>query len=241
MQKKPALNHQAILAIDTVVREVERHYQQPMDLELVYNPTLKTIYVVQARPIVHSSKIAHPSYLASSFAHPIFAKASPGRPELVEGKSENYIPCTTICTGNNNVQKIISKQTIILAQTLNQALDRYNTMGPEKQKIQAVVIERNGQTTSHAAAIFRGEGILVVQTNNLQTLNSWLNKQTLHIYLDPQRQLIVQADTQTNLEIKSGFINHPIAAQVSLDESLGHITLSASIKTPPSSSYQELL
>lgn len=221
LHKKPTLDRKAILAIDSVVRAVENHYQKPMDLELVYDPSVKKIYVVQARPIVYSSKSAKPNYLA--------ANPDP----------ENSFTCTTICTGDNNVQKIISKRTIILAQTLNQALDRYNAMGSEKKTIQTVVIERNGQTTSHAAAIFRGEGILVVQTNNLQVLDTWLNNANKHIYLDAQRQIILQ--TNKDLKLTSGFFNHPVAAQVSLDESLINNPLPTPTEKETPFSFQELV
>lgn len=270
LQEKPTLDHLAVLAIDHVVRTVENHYQKPMDLELVYDPALKIMYVVQARPIVCPTKSTQPSYLDASpfdklrmsetnirgsggkIAHPeepssLSLSLSKGRrAELGVSKEAssltqtNSIPCITICTGNNNVQKITSKQTILLAQTLNQALDRYNAMGSEKKSIQAVIIERNGQTTSHAAAIFRGEGILVIQTKSLQPLASWLNNPNMHIYLDPQRQTIVHADKQTNLAIKTGFLNHPIAAHFSLDESLTN-NPQPTTDIPIASSYQELV
>ena len=63
LQRQPSLSKQAIKAIQLVAQAIHKAYNKPMDIELVYMPHEKKIYVVQARPL----KVArsNPSYITS--------------------------------------------------------------------------------------------------------------------------------------------------------------------------------
>ncbi len=71
LQKLPSLNKEAVLAVSKVSTLIASYYKKPMDIELVYLPSSKTIYIVQTRPLVFKPRQQSPSYLSDidQFTH----------------------------------------------------------------------------------------------------------------------------------------------------------------------------
>ena len=150
-----------------------------MDLEVVYMPENDTLYLVQARPLVVPKRTRQPSYL-----------------DLNGMDTIEKIPCTTITSHNYTSEQISFKQQVILSTTLEQALMTY-LQSSHKKIIKTVIVKQAPNTTSHAAATFRGEGISIIQSNHLRMLAEWLEKPLHILTIDPQQHLMVLTTNQT--------------------------------------------
>ena len=223
---KPTLTPPILRAIDNILRSVDLYYQKAMDLELVFQPRSKTVYLVQARPIVLSTQIRKPSYLKSI-------------------KECTTIPCIPVCSNSGQLQHITNQQQALTAQTLNAALDAYNNMGEQKQEVRAVIVAQEAEPTSHAAAVFRGEGKLVlklVNTHNFSQLEQILSKRTVSLYADSQRHCLAQSHEKlASPRICNGWLNHPLPELLTVDSSIRATKPTVLYDKYPTSSYMKLL
>jgi hypothetical protein len=212
LQKEPSLNKDTILAVSNASRKIDTFYKKRMDIELVYIPQEQTIYIVQARPLVFKPRKDQPSFIANP----------------KEFKLEDTLSFISIIPGDSSVQKITSKDQILIEPTLKDALDTYTKADKNfKSKIIAIFAEKEVDTTSHEAAVFRGDGKIVVQSRLNEKLESWLHESDVDILLDVQRGLVFDLSKSdfagqnleelfTKQEIKYGWVNYPLPMMVSV-------------------------
>lgn len=220
----PTLSLVSVKAIDHLLRTISFYYKKAMDLELVYEPKNNTIYLVQARPIVIAQK-ASPSYLESI-------------------TNCVTIPCIPVCSNGGSTVTISDKEQVLAASTLNKALNQYNELGKKKDLVRVIVVAQEAEPTSHAAAVFRGEGKLVLKLTNkatLATLDTMLNAQRIKLYADPQRHLLVHTKNNSNIPICNGWLNHPLPAHLTINETLHAQQPAVLYDKFPQHSYQQLL
>ncbi len=208
--KLPSLSRELQHHIRLVSKAIHDAYGEPMDIEWVYNPSKKTLYVVQARPIVQRYE-ATPGVVDRAS----MANVSKGR-MIVHRGGEPVI--------------ITNPNQLIQRRNLDSALKVF--LNPENRgKIKAIVVEEMGSALSHAACVFRENGIpvLVASPLNLETFST---KGTVAV-LDGQQGLIgtIQRDSfagkdpshigqalQEEGTLKPGWYKHPIGADESLQD-----------------------
>ncbi|KKQ33259.1 MAG: hypothetical protein US49_C0002G0154 [candidate division TM6 bacterium GW2011_GWF2_37_49] len=197
IQNVPALSADAVKAIKVIADAIQKFYNnEPTDIELVYMPQLKTVYLVQARPL-RSTSTFNPSYIKS-----------------IDGiAQEKIIKTQTILPADCACRKITNKNQVLIAPSLNDALETFIAPSFNKDQILAVVVKGNAETTSHAAAIFRGADKPVFQTQDIEKFSSWIEKEGSVVTIDAQRELISCADST---EIVTGWFTHPMPKKVSI-------------------------
>ena len=208
----PSLRKESAIAIHKVTKAIASFYEKAMDIELVYMPSTKTIYVVQARPIVYKKNNKAPSYFTN----------------ITQFKSESSTKIMTIIPGDAAVEKITDKSEIIVADTLDKARILY-TSGSHilRTQVKAVVVSKNVDATSHAAAVFRGDGKIVAQTTEVGSIEKILKRTPLDLYLDPQRGLLLDLsqgefagksldELFQKRELQQGWLNYPIPLLLSV-------------------------
>jgi phosphoenolpyruvate synthase/pyruvate phosphate dikinase len=228
IQNVPALEKNLLLAIKKISSKIQAHYGCPMDLELICWPQRNRIYIVQARPIVVGRKRGMEVIKVNAS----FLK-----------KFDEYrkYSCTVAHTAGATVKKISNSSQIIVAETLDQALTTYNAGG--RKNIQAIVVEQKAEPMSHAAAIFRGEGIIVVKCRQAKQLKKWLYGKGKIIFIDPQQKIIVKKSTsQENLQIEKGWIEYPLLDCISIISKRKDPCLASNLQDYfPEKSYKELI
>lgn len=189
----PALSEQALSAINIIAKHIQALYDQPMDIELVVDHD--TVYLVQARPITDDQK--NPHYITS----------------LDTVNAESIIEGTAVCVADASVRHIKNKNELIVAQTLDDALNIFNNPTNEHHhETKAVIVAGYAESTSHAAAEFRGAGIPILIAQNTVQIEQWV-EQGLELMLDVQRECVVLA---LDLPISKGWFSHPLPNKVSI-------------------------
>lgn len=197
MQDKPALSEKALSAINIIAKHIQKLYDQPMDIELVVDQD--TVYLVQARPITDDQK--NPHYISSLGT---VASAS-----IIEG--------SVVCVADASVRLIKNKSELIVAQTLDDALNIFNNpANGQRNETKAVIVAGHAESTSHAAAVFRGAGIPIFIAYNVAQIEQWV-EQGLELMLDVQRECVVQA---SGLPVSKGWFSHPLPNKVSISNKL---------------------
>lgn len=222
IRNKSSLEKDVLKALSKLGDQVESYYGKRMDLELVYHPKDKTIYVVQARPLVFPALAESPSYISKNI------KIDPA----------NQIDLTPIDLGSGAVQGINAGGEVLVASTLEDAVGIYASAeyakpGYDSQKsrralLKAVIVESGADATSHAAATFRGDGKTIYVTTKMAKLKSWLAIYNLHILLDGQRETAIldkenlyryQSEEQLflNRTLIRGWLNYPLPRRVTVE------------------------
>jgi len=211
-QKEPALDTQAQRAIHHIVMALESAYGQPMDVELVTDPTKKIIYLVQARPIVYEAQKVQPVYVADTVT---FDKA-------------NAITCKKIYE-TGTVYRLKPSDLLVadnLEGALTSVLDAESKKQPDPQ---VIVVKEPGAITSHAGATLAGKGIVLLQADETKPLSDLLAQKDAALLVDTQRGLIANigqdkrfagltdADLAKAGMLVVGRYNHPIPAVVTVD------------------------
>ncbi len=199
LQKMPALEEAQIQTLKMLADTLENYYQKPMDVEYVVDPATKTVYVVQARPIVHVLSADKPSY----WKDPSKIK------ETVSGSSIGVA---------GGVLRVVTKSSeCIIAATLPLALKKYQEDATDKPSIKCVLIGEDAPATSHEATAFRSEGKPVMFLKGLSTIEEWLkNLGTETLVVDVQRELVMKLNKKIEKnDTIDGWINYPIPAVVS--------------------------
>lgn len=213
IQNQPSLNTETVLAISKASGFIDSFYKKRMDIELVYLPVDKTVYIVQARPLVFKPRKDNPSYISNT--------------SLFD--TRHTMQFITIVPGDAAVQLIAQKEQILIAMTLSEALEKYKKGTKDlKSKLIAVIAEKEVDTTSHEAAVFRGDGKIVLQSKNNDSLENWLeNEDGIEILIDVQRGLAVNlmesefagkplAQLFEDRVVKDGWTNYPLPMRLSV-------------------------
>ena len=192
----PSLNGETAQAIAQAGRVIEKHYKMPMDVEFVLIPQARTIYLVQARPIVAGEK--NPMYLDDVF---------------VSGKKA--MQCSKVGVGRAEVAIAASADGIMVYETLAQALNVYlQKKSDDRNAIKCVVVQQAPAATSHEATTFRSFNMPVMQHNNVGSVIGWLASQKGQIVVDPQRGLLLATDKEVVLV--NGWFESPLPRQLSV-------------------------
>lgn len=200
----PSLPARALASLSIVARQVEKFYGKPMDLELVIMPAEQTIYLVQARPIVMPKAQEAPRYLKDVQA---FAPAQ-------------LIPCTIINSNRGVLLEKLSAQNFLIASTLEKALTEFNELGEDKEDIKVIAVEEEAETTSHAAAVFRGEGKVIIRlAAGLKPLEDLMARPQAKLALSTQQGLLINLTDQpslTPMQLVEGLAAHPTNLPLSI-------------------------
>jgi len=210
IQNAMVIDEKVILAIKFVAQNIELHYGEPMDLELIYEPGSKTINLVQARPIPEVQNQIKPSYVSCEF--------------IKELEQKNVLRCSTVGAAGGMVQRVTNKNQILIADTLNEALKIYNSnlKDFDAKVIKVVVVKKEAESMSHAAAIFRGDGIAILLKEDLGKLKTLVNQENIDLIVDSQQEVIIDISSKKlkNLfevgVIKNGWTTHPLPEQISI-------------------------
>ncbi|KKQ49487.1 MAG: hypothetical protein US69_C0005G0045, partial [candidate division TM6 bacterium GW2011_GWF2_38_10] len=195
----PSLTGEAAQAIAQAGRVIEENYGQHMDVEFVLMPQTRTIYLVQARPIVAGEK--KPTYLTDSFIKDV--------PEM------QLMQCSKVGVGRAEVAVAESADGIMVHDTLLQALNVYlQKKSDERNAIKCVVVQQASAATSHEATMFRSFNMPVMQHNNVGHIHGWLTSQKGQIVVDPQRGLLLAIDEK--IAPVAGWFESPLPRQLSV-------------------------
>jgi len=211
---RPVLEPHAIAAMKQLATELETFYKKPMDVEFVIfkEKDKETIYIVQARPIVHNPDQPAPSYL--DFNNTIIR-------EMTSVRS------SAIGSGGGELKFITNNNQIVIKKTINAALSEYQERN-NKNKIKAVLIEENAPVTSHEATAFRSElKPVICIPDNFSDVEQWVKDSAAKILIDTQQQRIVQWNGEESFDLetfksnnnnfaKDGWINYPMAQRISV-------------------------
>ena len=171
--------------IAQVGRSIAAHYGMPMDIEFVYQPHDKILYLVQARPIPQDVK--H-KITPSAIAPENWAKIK--NDEKIE-----KIKANVITSASKTAKVINSADQVIHEKRIDMALKNYLEHPDLQNKIRAVLVKHEAPATSHEAAFFNAIGIPVLQVK-WHTLKSWLKAEKPLLIIDPQHQCVVNWASQ---------------------------------------------
>jgi hypothetical protein len=187
-----------------------------MDVEYVIlnEGKKKTIYIVQARPIVHDMKQQQPSYL--DLNHPIVQSLTKldGQAIGAAGGALRFI--------NGTAGSVVKKG-------IGEALSSYQSRD-NKNDVQAILIGKMAPATSHEATAFRSESKPVMAIEkDFDTLAGWAESEGAKLILDTQQQFVAQWKESFNPEqekiienfvdnnlAKKGWISYPLPQRISL-------------------------
>lgn len=214
LQNNPAVPLDIAQAIAKVGHLIEQHYGMPMDVEFVYHPKERVLYLVQARPIPKGDlKCVIPSSISPE--------------KLVEVKEKNeWCSAEVITPAGSAVQVITAPKELLICDNIGQALDSY--LQQKNSPVKAVIVRKMAPETSHEAAQFNAKAIPVMVVEDQAPLHEWQKQKQSAILIDPQRQQIINFKTndaqQNNLKqklyadgiIKDGFFKSPMGAQTTV-------------------------
>ncbi len=181
-------------AIHRIGQVIESYYNRPTDIELLVTKeegSFSTIHLVQARPI-HRSNSTEPTYLSSL------------------GNKKNVFFAETVVAAGCYVRFISTREECIFAKTLKEALEYFLFKIADKDRIKAIIVEREAEPNSHEASTFASLGKAVFCIKKRSPILEWNS-----FYLDPQQGAIVKADG--SIEYSQGFVTHPIPLRVSIE------------------------
>lgn len=179
---------------------LEHYYKYPLDVEFVIDKKSGIIYLVQARPIVHSEKLAEPSYLE----------------KLDQIPAKNILRGSTIGAAGGSVRKCSSDELIIM-DSIGKALNHYLSL-PDRQKIKGIIVGQMAPSTSHEATTFRGEAKPVIFIKDWQQVFEFIQAHKKLLF-SPQQGAIVGTSgvSEELLFEKKGWSSYPAPGIVSLE------------------------
>lgn len=215
--KSPALTKDALITLKKFAQALEKFYQGPMDVEFVVkeknDKQEPTIYIVQARPIVHKTDQALLSYLLNT--------------DKITDKVQGY----AIGVAGGAIRTVSSKDEIIMAETLGAALGVYQDTEKTKDtnKVQCIVINTPAPATSHEATTFRSEQkpIVCVDKESLGKIENWVAQEPVQLVISPQQGIVAKWSEETsvtellaepNAKAVKGWCNYPCPGLLSLSE-----------------------
>ncbi len=220
----PLLDQYTIRTIATLVESLESYFDHPVDVEMVYQQSSKTINMVQVRPAVQHTHNAS-SYLV---------KGS-------EALGQKYDISSITAIGNGAIESLDPSNTI-LASSLENAYQEFQTQPNASKHIKAVIVAcPRTNSLSHIAIQLASYGIKIVVVNDAsyQDLISHQKTNPLPWIMDVQQQQIIVPGSTINAKkiinnTLPGYAKHPAAGSWSLFSDLLPALPSHQIKTPPS-------
>src|SRR6202020_1533938 len=97
---------------------------------------------------------------------------------------------TCLGSGGGATITVTSKEQLIIANTLPEALSIFLSMKNKKQ-VQAVIVKTEPLATSHEATIFREGKVPVLWLTDLERVKQWSNKKPCSILVSPQQGVVV--------------------------------------------------
>jgi Pyruvate phosphate dikinase, AMP/ATP-binding domain len=177
LQYASALNEPQALYLHEFGKFLEDKYNKRMDIEFVYDMDSKSINVVQARAIPEGSrKTLEPSALSPEF--------------LSKNKLEEIKAGQVITPEVNKAAVITDLNQVIIAQTIEEALSKYNGLGKDAG-IRGVIVQNPAPDTSHEAGAFNSSAISVMQVADIERAKA-LFASSQPIVMDPQHCKIYQ-------------------------------------------------
>lgn len=191
--KQPVLRQQEIKALKLVADAIHKLYSKVMDIELILDRQKNTIFLVQARPLEGTSQF-NPSYME-------------------QFNASDSITGSTALPGDCQVKHITTENQILVAPTLDSALNIYNNPSFDKKQLEVIIVQEHAEPTSHAAAILRHAGKIVMVIPQPSVIESLLKNKTFSLFCDPQRGIIVNTPAAV---VKAGWFKHPIPQRLSV-------------------------
>lgn len=162
IQEKSAISPEIALKIKLIGKELENHYDIPLDIEFVYDPKSEILYLVQARPL--KKPLDNPSAIAPD-KFPTLKATCP------------MISIQSVATPEINSAKVLTKPSeAIICHDIAIALEIYLKDLRKSEAIKAVIIQEPAPATSHAAAQFKEMGIVVIQVADISQVDAWLKR-----------------------------------------------------------------
>jgi hypothetical protein len=187
-----SLNTAAIFALKDLAKRLEDYFGTPRDVEFVVDETAKTIYVVQARPIVNNPDLPDASYIN----------------DLSSIKKQPHFLGSAIGAAGGSV-RLCSKDETVIAKDLGSALSQYQDL-PSSQQVGCVIVGKSAPSTSHEATTFRGEAKPVIYFEGWREIEYWLQNPTTKILLSPQQHVVVKMEENQDLPaFAKGWVNYP--------------------------------
>lgn len=215
-QKQSVFNDDALESLAVVLKEIQNYYHKPMDVEFVINQEKKIIYLVQARPCKQPS---HQSITPTYFSSQVLEQCNPS----------TIISCSKVNYVDGVVRSINNAHQIIVATTLNNALDLFLY---DKKYENAVIalVQGNAELLSHAGATLSGAGITILTTPDISPLKKLLEQPAINLFFDLQQGLIIDSShnsllnnqsiekLKTNKLVLEGYCNHPIPSLMTVQK-----------------------
>lgn len=195
-----ALNNKMLITLKKFADALEKYYGYPVDVEFVVRDGI--VYIVQARPIVHKSERATPSYL----------------PLLGNLPAECIFKGRTIGVAGGSVVTLLQKKEAIMMPTIGGALDVY-LKHLKRDSVKAIIIGADAPATSHEATTFRSEGKPVIFVRNFHQLAEAFRGDKKLIF-SPLQHCVVVMPTVAELEIHDGWCAYPLAPELSVVDAL---------------------
>lgn len=196
----PALTTYEVAILKRLAIALEHYYRKPMDVEFVFDRAEGVLYLVQARPIVHSKKSINPSYIEDIAALPY---------PKYKG--------SVIGAAGGAVRKIENHVHIIAKATMGEALDAY-LKSKNRDAIECVIVGENAPATSHEATQFRTAVKPVIFVPEFSKIETAL-EQGKNLVIDIQQETVIAWDDSiegVKKVLKEGWKNYVLPRQLSL-------------------------
>lgn len=191
--------------LNTIGKKIEELYEEPRDVEFVYDTKSDEIFIVQARPI--------PKGLSEDL---IPSAIAPEHIKKVKEEADNLIKAKVITPAGYSARIIESEGNIIIRPNISAALDEYLSMKDEVSAVKAIVVLRDAPGTSHEAAQFNSVNVPVffVSKSEAVKIQALLKQEHPKLIFDAQRGLIVDWHERDENEIlKDGFFKSSISPE----------------------------
>lgn len=195
-----SLSLSAIETLKNFSERLEEFYSGPMDVEFIVDEEKKKIFIVQARPIIHSSGAAAACYI----------------PDPKKLNTSEILKGTAIGVAGGGL-RLGKPHELIVDVDISKALDQYQSCD-NPSIIKAIIVAKMAPSTSHWATIFRNEGKPVVNIDQLETVQSWLENSEANILISPQQGLVANIEAESLEELEAngscagGWVDYPAAS-----------------------------
>jgi len=227
---KPALSNAEVAALKTLSNYLEFYYKRPMDVEFVIKKkkstdTVRTIYIVQARPIVNNDKVITPSYIFDLNKYP----------EKVSGE--------VVGTAGGALRLVNNIDECVITDTLKEALEVYDKLPKvNSDKVACIIVKEMAPATSHEATQFRTYQKAVICIPKVkETVTAWLTagktvlidlqQETAVVWNNPNTIANIIQFLQSTADetfpggaLLKGLINYPIPMKLSLNDQKDTVT-----------------
>lgn len=198
LQTASALSQRMIGNMKTIADHLQTLYNKPLDVEYTIKQEnlLDVVYILQDRPLNKPAKTGTANYID-------FDKAN-----------KKTVAGNLVASAEAKVIHASSKENVIFAETITEALNKYNSSVTARENIQAVIINQPAASTSHQAVFLQARGLSIISIENsaeyvaLEKENEWT--------IDIQQGIILVGDVPKEF-IHSGYISYPIPRELTVD------------------------